>query len=103
MAYIGGGFGKGIHNILEAATYGQAVMFGPAYRSFVEAVELVKLGAAFPVEDSGELLSTIHQQLHDRDLLKTSSELAAKYVKERLGATSKILEEVCKKSITKVS
>jgi len=98
LAYIGGGFGKGIHNILEAATYGQPVLFGPEYRNFVEAKELVSLGAAYPVEDSGQLLSTIHQQLGDRDLLKTSSDTASKYVTQRLGATSKILEDLCKKS-----
>lgn len=101
LAYIGGGFGKGIHNILEAATYGLPVLFGPDYKNFVEAVELVGLGGAYPVEDLGQLLSTIHQQLDDRSLLKTSSDTAAKYVRERLGATSKILEEVCKKSASK--
>ncbi|MEN8201204.1 MAG: glycosyltransferase N-terminal domain-containing protein [Bacteroidota bacterium] len=98
LAYIGGGFGKGIHNILEAATYGQPIIFGPVYRNFIEAVELVSLGGAYPVEDSDDLLSTIHQQLQDRDLLKTSSETAAKYVTERLGATSKIVEDLCKKT-----
>jgi 3-deoxy-D-manno-octulosonic-acid transferase len=98
LAYIGGGFGKGIHNILEAATYGQPVIFGPEYRNFVEAKELVSLGGAYPVEDAGQLLSTIHQQLEDRDLLKTSSDTAANYVSERLGATLIILEDLCKKS-----
>lgn len=98
LAYIGGGFGKGIHNILEAATYGQPILFGPAYKNFVEAVELVTLGGAYPVEDAEQLLSTIHQQLEDRSLLKTSSNIAANYVKQRLGATSKIVEDLCKKS-----
>lgn len=98
LAYIGGGFGKGIHNVLEAATYGQPVIFGPAYQHFIEAVELVSLGGACPVEGSGDLLSTIRQHLDQRDLLKTTSEIAAKYVKQRRGATSKIVEELCKKS-----
>ena len=49
LAYIGGGFGKGIHNILEAATYGLPVIFGPNHQKFSEAMELVQLGGAFPV------------------------------------------------------
>lgn len=103
LAYIGGGFGKGIHNILEAATYGQPVIFGPAYKNFIEAVELVSQGGACPVEGSGDLLSTIHQQLDNRELLKTTSEITAKYVTQRLGATSEIVEYLCKNSAVKVS
>ncbi|MCK4751679.1 MAG: 3-deoxy-D-manno-octulosonic acid transferase, partial [Bacteroidales bacterium] len=97
LAYIGGGFGKGIHNILEAATYGLPVIFGPTYQKFSEAVELIKLGGAFPVLGERELLSTIRQQLENPDLLKTSSQISENYVMERVGATSTILDRVCKK------
>lgn len=99
LAYIGGGFGKGIHNILEAATYGLPVIFGPNHQKFSEAIELIREGGAFPVSGEEELLSTIRQQLEMNSLLKTSSEIASNYVLERIGATSVILEEVCKKSI----
>ena len=98
LAYIGGGFGKGIHNILEAATYGIPVIFGPVYHKFREAVELAELKGGFPVQNKNEFLSTIHQQLNDRDLLKASSKIAENYVSERVGATSVIMSEVCKKS-----
>lgn len=98
LAYIGGGFGKGIHNTLEAATYGMPVIFGPLYRKFSEAVELTDLSAAFPVQEEGELLFTIHQQLKNPDLLKTTSRIAGNYVQERAGATSVIVNSVCKKS-----
>jgi len=98
LAYIGGGFGKGIHNTLEAATYGVPIVFGPTYHKFSEAVELTELTAAFPVHDEAELLSTVHQQLKNPDLLKTTSEIAANYVMERIGATSIIMDKVCKKS-----
>ncbi|MCD4710402.1 MAG: 3-deoxy-D-manno-octulosonic acid transferase [Bacteroidales bacterium] len=100
LAYIGGGFGKGIHNILEAATYGLPVIFGPEYRRFSEAVELTSLGAAFPIGSETELLFTIRQQLENPDLLKTTSGIAANFVSERVGATSGILEKVCIKSET---
>jgi 3-deoxy-D-manno-octulosonic-acid transferase len=97
ISYIGGGFGKGIHNTLEPATYGLPVLFGPAYDKFAEALDLIQLGGAFPVHDEESLLSTIREQLDDPDLLKTSSQIAGNYVQERVGATLIILDEVCKK------
>lgn len=98
LAYIGGGFGKGIHNILEPATYGLPVIFGPTYQKFQEAIELIRLGGAFPVLDESELLFTIHQQADHQQVLKTSSEIASKYVTERVGATSVIMDMLCKNS-----
>jgi 3-deoxy-D-manno-octulosonic-acid transferase len=98
LAYIGGGFGKGIHNILEAAVYFIPVMFGPNHQKFLEAVELVHEGGAVPVLDDNELLLTIHQQMSDEKLLKRSSQIAGTYVLERVGATSAIMDAVCKKS-----
>jgi len=95
LAYIGGGFGKGIHNILEAATYGLPVIFGPKHGRFSEAVELIERGGAFPVSCASELLSTVHQQLENSKLLKTTSGIASNYVSERLGATEKIVKIVC--------
>ena len=98
LAYIGGGFGKGIHNILEAATYGLPVIFGPEFRKFSEAIELSALGAAFPIGTDSELLLTIRQQLENPELLKTTSQIASDFVSMRVGATSAILEKVCIKS-----
>ncbi len=100
LAYIGGGFGKGIHNILEAATYGLPVIFGPEHAKFLEALELSALGGAFPIGTETELLFTIRQQLENPKLLKTSSQIAANFVSERVGATSAILDKVCIKSKT---
>lgn len=97
LAYIGGGFGKGIHNILEAATYGLPVIFGPNFRKFSEAVELLERGGAIVVYHATDLLSTVHQQLGNSNLLKTTSAIASNYVAERLGATSRIVHKVCKK------
>ena len=97
LAYIGGGFGKGIHNILEAATYGLLVIFGPNCQKFSEAQELLKCGGAFIVYDAPELLSTVHQQLTNPDLLKTTSEIASNFVSERHGASSLIVQKLCKK------
>ena len=98
LAYIGGGFGKGIHNILEAATYGLPVLFGPRYEKFSEAVELASLGGARPVNSEDELLFTIDEQLKDPNLLKTTSEISGSFVSARVGATSTILNFVLTKT-----
>jgi 3-deoxy-D-manno-octulosonic-acid transferase len=80
-AYIGGGFGAGIHNILEAAVYGLPVAFGPRYQSFPEAVTLVEDRMAFPInaqgkqgllallaflQKAGAYTPDLHQQIKDR-------------------------------------
>ena len=98
LAYIGGGFGKGIHNILEAATYGLPVMFGTNYQRFSEAVDLIGLGGAFPIASEDELLLTIRQQLENPKLLKTTSQISSNFVSKRVGATSTILDQVFIKS-----
>ncbi len=90
IAFIGGGFGKGIHNILEAATFGLPVIFGPHYQKFTEAKELIHLGGAFAVMDSNEL-QKILQLLNDEKVLQTASHIAKQYIQSRLGATDKIL------------
>ena len=91
LAYIGGGFGRGIHNTLEAATWGMPVVFGPAYAAFAEAVELVELGAAAPVTDAGGLIRTVNEWLADPAGLAFKSAAAESYVRSRAGATRIIL------------
>lgn len=91
IAFIGGGFGKGIHNILEAATFGLPVIFGPNYEKFSEAKELIKLGGAFSIADKNEFEKII-LLLKDQQVLKTASHISRYYVESRTGATGKILE-----------
>lgn len=52
IAYVGGGFGKGIHNTLEPAAYGIPIIFGPRYKKFIEATNLIQIGAAFSVNNT---------------------------------------------------
>jgi 3-deoxy-D-manno-octulosonic-acid transferase len=94
FAYIGGGFGAGIHNILEAATFGLPVLFGPNYKKFREACQLVEKGAAFPVHSYGSLQQALLQLIHNQELLHKASETAKQYVKTNLGATRTILNSV---------
>jgi 3-deoxy-D-manno-octulosonic-acid transferase len=59
VAYVGGGFGTGIHNILEPATYGIPILIGPKYQKFKEAVDLVKLGACIEIKNELDLMQTL--------------------------------------------
>jgi 3-deoxy-D-manno-octulosonic-acid transferase len=91
VAYIGGGFGKGIHNTLEAATFGMPVVFGPNYKNFAEAVDLVKYGGAFSVKDYKELWELCLKLLGNYNYLKETSDIARNYVVMKRGATSTIM------------
>jgi 3-deoxy-D-manno-octulosonic-acid transferase len=93
VAYIGGGFGRGIHNILEAATYGLPVIFGPNYHKFKEAEDLVARGAAFSIDDHTGFTEIFNQLFNGNSLLKKASGIAAGYVKERKGATDTVIRK----------
>ena len=93
IAFVGGGFGKGIHNILEAATFGMPVIFGPNYHKFAEAKELIKLGGAFSISNVDEFEKTM-LLLSDEQVLKTASQISKMYVQGRIGASDKILNAI---------
>lgn len=91
IAYIGGGFGKGIHNILEAATFGKPVFFGPNYKKFNEATELLKRNGAAVIANTSDLKSNINELLNNTELYKQKSEICLNYVFKQQGATQKIV------------
>lgn len=91
IAYIGGGFGVGIHNILEAATFGMPVIFGTNYKRFKEAVELVNLGAAFSIADVFEFADLFDKLITDEQYLKQTGQHAQQFVSDNKGATQKIM------------
>jgi len=92
FAYVGGGFGVGIHNILEAATYGLPVVFGPKYEKFKEAKDLIPLGGAFSVEkDQTEILEKL---VWDHDFREKCSKVCEHYVQKNIGATAIILKQL---------
>ena len=93
LAFIGGGFGKGIHNILEAATFGMPVIFGPEFHKFNEAKELIEFGGAFWVSNAIEYKNTL-KLLNDDEVLKTASQISKFYVQSRVGASSKIISSI---------
>jgi 3-deoxy-D-manno-octulosonic-acid transferase len=93
MAYVGGGFGDGIHSILEAAVYGIPVLFGPRHEKFVEAGELIAQGGGFCITGAGDLLSTFRLLNNDALIFKMASLASRNYVISKKGATEKVLRE----------
>lgn len=94
IAYIGGGFGVGIHNTLEAAVYGIPVIFGPKYQNFQEAVELIQTGGAYSIKTGGELTALLDRLLTDEAFRRQTGEKAGAYVTGHAGATEKILSKI---------
>jgi 3-deoxy-D-manno-octulosonic-acid transferase len=93
IAYIGGGFGVGIHNTLEAATFGLPVIFGPNYYKFQEAKDLISDDAAFSINDSTEL-KDIMTRLQDFSFRSRAGLTGKNYVKDHTGATEIILKDI---------
>lgn len=92
VAYVGGGFGVGIHNILEAAVYGMPVVFGPNYHKFREAVEMVKVGGAFPIQDGNDFGKLMDDLMNtESDSFKRASAEARQFVSDNCGATEAVL------------
>ncbi|MDR2692251.1 MAG: 3-deoxy-D-manno-octulosonic acid transferase [Dysgonamonadaceae bacterium] len=94
IAYIGGGFGVGIHNVLEAAVYEIPVLFGPHYGKFREAGELIASGGAFSISCENDFSAQINNLSAYPELLKESGNRAKNYVINNLGATQKIYAKV---------
>ena len=96
FAYIGGGFGSGIHNIQEPVTFGCPVVFGPKYKGFKEAVDLVAMHAAFPVNDAAALELAFDRMMGDETFYAKASATCRSYVDSQTGATETIMNN-CKK------
>ncbi len=95
IAYIGGGFGVGIHNITEAAVYGIPVIFGSNYAKFKEAVDLVANGGAISVANGEELHTQLDALLGDSALLQQRGSISGSYIAENAGAADTILPQLC--------
>lgn len=90
VAYIGGGFGAGIHNTLEAAAFGLPVIFGPNFERFKEAKDLISLGAGFTINNAGDLETTAGKLMNNQQFRTSAGQMAKKYVVEHTGATNTI-------------
>ena len=99
IAYIGGGFGKGIHNVLEAATFGVPIIFGPNYKKFNEAKQLIENGAAKSILNQTELLAQFEFLLENEVERKQKGEMAKNYVLSNVGSTQIILNYLLKNKL----
>ncbi|TAE34856.1 MAG: 3-deoxy-D-manno-octulosonic acid transferase [Sphingobacteriales bacterium] len=94
IAYIGGGFGAGIHNTLEAAAFGLPVIFGPKYQKFAEAKDLIKIKAAFSVVKQADLNDTFAKLSSDNQFCTQAGAKARVYIQRHIGASQKIIDFV---------
>ena len=93
VAYVGGGFGVGIHNVLEAAVWNVPVFFGPNNKRFQEAQQLLASGCAVEITDYNSFDSAMTRFMNDEKWLKECGSKAGEYVKSKAGATDIVLKE----------
>ena len=94
VAYVGGGFGVGIHNTLEAAVWNMPVIFGPNNKKFQEAQGLLKSGGGFEIHNFEEFEGLMNSMMNDEAFLKSAGEKAGAFVASLSGATDKVLAKV---------
>ncbi len=92
MAYIGGSFKQGIHNVMEAAAYGIPVIYGPVYENSYEATRLIKERAAFVVRSEEDSYALFRRMITDENFRKTSGQNVRHFVQQHTGATKLILQ-----------
>ena len=90
VCYVGGGFGVGIHNVVEAAVWGKPVFFGPNNQRFMEAQELKECGGGIEITSYDDFTNSMNQLATDAQAVKTRGEAAAECVSRRSGATERI-------------
>ncbi|HAC41716.1 MAG TPA: 3-deoxy-D-manno-octulosonic acid transferase, partial [Paraprevotella xylaniphila] len=94
MAYVGGGFGVGIHNVPEAAVYGVPVLIGPNNRKFREAQDLLREGGCLEVTDADTFTRTMDRLLSDGKFLAERGRIAGQYIERNAGASDLIFDSV---------
>lgn len=94
IAEVGGGFGKGIHNVLEPACWGIPVLFGPEHKKFREAVRLLETGGAGTFKNYNEFEAILDTWIGDEDLYKKAADSAGQFVVNHRGATARIMKEI---------
>ena len=99
FAWIGGGYGKGLHNTLEAATFGLPLFFGNKnYRKFQEANDLIAAGSAYPIENTTQFEMLFKDLYHNPYKWHTKSQVSLQYVEQNIGATQQIMDWVLEKN-----
>jgi 3-deoxy-D-manno-octulosonic-acid transferase len=97
MAYVGGAFGKGLHNVLEPATFGMPVFFGPKYAKFNEAIQLIKVGGGFSITSAEALGSKVKKMYKEEIYRNQVSQISRDYVLQHTGGSKLIVEALSKR------
>ena len=94
MAYVGGGFGVGIHNVPEAAVYGCPVIIGPNNRKFREARALIANGGCVEIGGAGDFSAVMDNFLANGQRLREAGRAAGSYIADNAGAADKIFNDI---------
>ncbi|UCG52405.1 MAG: hypothetical protein JSW58_02305 [Candidatus Latescibacterota bacterium] len=94
VAYVGGSFSTGVHNVIEPAIMGIPVVFGPVHKNSFEAIELLNRRAAIEVENERDIFDTLSSLLEDHDVRNGMGRRAMSYVESQLGATDRCFQAI---------
>ena len=94
IAYVGGGFETGLHNILEPATFGVPIIIGPKYDKFREAVDLVNGGGCFVVHNKEEFNDQLKELFIDADDRTKKGKITKKFISQNIGTTKIVLDYI---------
>ncbi|MBR4297692.1 MAG: 3-deoxy-D-manno-octulosonic acid transferase [Bacteroidaceae bacterium] len=94
VAYVGGGFGVGIHNVPEAAVYGCPVLFGPNNKKFKEAQDLIACKGSYEIHNEAEFTDVLTKLLTYDELLRSSGAAASSYIRDNAGARDAIYKSI---------
>ena len=92
VAYVGGSFRQGIHNVLEPAVYGIPVLYGPKHQNSQEALELTRRGGSFVVTSQEECYTHLRKLFNDKKARTKAGAESLRLVKENIGATDRFLD-----------
>lgn len=96
IAYVGGAFATGLHNVLEPATFGTPIIIGPDYQKFKEAIDLVNLGGVTSIKSQKELDSELNELFLHTEIRTSKGEISKDFIKNNVGATKMILTYIDK-------
>lgn len=94
IAYIGGGFGVAIHNLLEPAVYGIPIIYGPNHKNFREAIELAESQGGFPINSKVDFKNIMNKLLTDKDFYEMYSRAAGEYIRKNTGSSDMVLKKL---------
>ncbi len=94
IAYLGGGFSKGVHNVMEPAIARLPIFFGPKYHNFPEAIELIKVGGGFSIKSGRDFSLGVKNLLEDNNLFLNASYAATDVIHRNLGSSTRIVRGI---------